>query len=98
MEQKNKKTLAAGLILAGVALIIILGTTMPVAIESADTNSPRIITTRSALGQTSGGSVLLANAIIQNDLDRAGGPTAHCYKHRGHGKWCQGGGGGKKGR
>ena len=62
MEQKNGKALAAGLILVGVVLIIILGTTMPVAIGVVNTNSPRI-TTRSALVQTSGGSVLTNAAL-----------------------------------
>ena len=102
MEQKNGKILAAGLILTGVALIIILGTTLPVAIGVANTNSPKI-TIRSSLDQTSSGSVLTnaaPNALGSSSvrLDDYGRTTVHrrrchgktcCNKHP-HSKYCKG--------
>ena len=88
MEQKNKKALVAGLILAGVALIIILGTTMPMAVGAVAVNSPRI-TAQSPLDRTSSGSVLSANAALKDarsiNLDRGDivvrGRGGLCRKH-----------------
>jgi len=61
-------------------MIIMLGITLPSAVRAAAVNTPRIITIQSTtLDRTSSGSVLSANAIIQNDpgLVRTGGCIHH---------------------